>query len=89
MNLNGVTNLAGSPNLLLSTSPVVSNGLIFRGGGGTAWGTYVVLQSTNPTIPFSNWTPIATNIFDGEGGFVFTNVPVAGSPGDFFIFKEH
>ena len=89
MNLNGMPILIGAPNLRFSATPVVSNGLIFRGGGGTAWGTYVVLQSTNPTIPFSNWTPIATNAFDSQGGFVYTNVPVTGSPGDFFIFKEH
>lgn len=88
-NVYSVSNLVGAPNLLFSATPIVSDGLIFKGGGGTAWGTYVVLQSTNPRAPLPSWTPIATNAFDGEGGFVFTNVPVAGSPGNFFIFKEH
>lgn len=89
ISLNSVSNLIGAPNLLFSATPLVSNRLIFRGGGGTAWGTYVVLQSTNLATSLPNWTPITTNTFDSQGGFIFTNVPAAGSPGNFFVLKEH
>jgi autotransporter-associated beta strand protein len=49
--------------------------LIFGGGGGIAGGNYAVLTSTNVAMPLNQWTSIATNSFDINGDFSFTNSP--------------
>jgi hypothetical protein len=41
--------------------------------GGTPGSNYVVLTSTNVALPLVNWTPVATNAYDGNGRFRFTN----------------
>ena len=40
---------------------------------GPALGNYYVLTSTNVGAPLANWLRLATNQFDGVGGFIFTN----------------
>jgi polygalacturonase len=52
---------------------VTSNGLVMSGTGGTTNGTFYVLVSTNVALPLNQWQPIATNLFDGNGPFIFTN----------------
>jgi hypothetical protein len=52
--------------------PVINNGsLNITGSGGVAYWNYYVLASTNLTAP---WTIIATNQFDANGNFTFTNL---------------
>jgi polygalacturonase len=60
------------------------NGLVMSGTGGTINGTYYVLTSTNIALPTSQWAPVATNLFDGSGNFVFTNAINANSPQTFY-----
>ena len=75
------TNTAGQINLIvqLPTPPVIggiklSGGdLVLSGSGGTAFGTYYVLTSTNVATPLTNWTRLLTNQFDGNGDFNLTN----------------
>lgn len=50
-----------------------ANGIIATGTGGLAGVNYYVLTSTNPALPRTNWIPLATNYFDGNGAFNFTN----------------
>jgi autotransporter-associated beta strand protein len=45
---------------------------------------YVVLTSTNLTLPLSNWTPVITNSFNGSGTFDYTNPIVPGQPKLFY-----
>ncbi|MGH7979524.1 MAG: immunoglobulin domain-containing protein, partial [Limisphaerales bacterium] len=63
------------------------NELVLTGGGGTTNGAYYVLTSTNLMAPLDQWTPIATNQFDSQGQFSFTN-PIATNAARFFILKQ-
>ena len=47
--------------------------LIFSGSNGTPFVNYYMLAATNLTTPATNWIRIATNQFDANGGFSFTN----------------
>ncbi len=47
--------------------------LILSGGGGASNGLYTVLAATNVDTSAVFWTPIATNQFDTDGLFTFTN----------------
>jgi autotransporter-associated beta strand protein len=51
----------------------VGGNVVFSGSNGVASNHYYVLTSTNLVLPVSNWTSIATNTFDANGGFAFTN----------------
>ncbi len=63
---------------------ITAGGLVAGGSGGTPGGTYIVLWSTDVTLPSSQWTPVATNQFDGAGGFSFTNTVSPGAGQNFF-----
>jgi hypothetical protein len=47
--------------------------LIMSGSWGLSNATYYVLDSTNLSLPASQWTPVLTNQFDINGNFNFTN----------------
>ena len=57
------------------------------GSGGTTNGTYYVLVSTNIALPMNQWMPIATNLFDGSGNFIFTNAINPGNPQTFYLLQ--
>ncbi len=94
-----VTNLAGSmtsSNALLTVilPPSFGNiiaadggGFILSGTGGVSNGTYYVLASSNLLAPLTNWTPIATYQFDGQGGFIFTNAAQTNAPQLFYLLQ--
>jgi autotransporter-associated beta strand protein len=84
--INLVVAAAGPP----AIGSVIRSGsnLILSGTGGTAGGEYYVLLSTNLALPLSNWTSIATNVFDGSGGFSLTNPINLAEPQQFWILKE-
>jgi hypothetical protein len=77
------------PQLLSVTAPQISHtemtgcNFSFRGNGPTGW-TYYVLTSTNLQLPVADWTVIATNTFDREGHFRFTDAVVPGAPQGFY-----
>ena len=52
--------------------------LLFSGAGGAMGGAYVVLSSTNLSLPVAQWTALETNNFDAGGGFSFSNSVIAG-----------
>jgi polygalacturonase len=66
---------------------VKANGLVMSGSGGTTNGTFYVLTSTNIALPVSQWTPSATNLFDGSGNFIFTNTINPNSPQVFYLLE--
>jgi hypothetical protein len=97
-----ITNIAGSvtsSNALLTVivpSPSfgniqaesgVSGSFILSGAGGASNGTYYVLISTNLLLPLTNWTSIATNQFDSEGDFIFTNTAQTNVPQLFYLLQ--
>jgi len=64
-----------------------AHGLVMSGTGGTTNGTFYVLVSTNIALPLNQWTPVATNLFDGSGNFIFTNVPDPNAPQAFYLLQ--
>lgn len=64
-----------------------SGSFILSGGGGTNNFTYYVLTSSNLVTPLNLWTPIATNQFDNQGQFIFTNIPPTNTPQLFYILQ--
>lgn len=53
-------------------------GVAISGAGGFPDATYQVLAATR--LAPADWTPVATNRFDGLGGFSFTNSGTSGAP---------
>ena len=79
--------VAGSGSPQFGTVNLSGTNLIFNGMGGTAGSNYVVLASTNLTLPLTNWLALTTNTFDGSGQFHYTNNVNPAKPWQFFIFK--
>jgi len=75
----GDTQRTATGEIILFPPPVftgvsVSDGsLVFNGAAGITDGVYYLLGSTNVTLPVNLWQRLATNAFDGSGGFNFTN----------------
>jgi len=78
--------LPPSPPVFGSISATPS-GLVMSGSGGTTNGTYYVLVSTNVALPRNQWVPVATNLFDGSGNFIFTNALNPNSPQTFYLLQ--
>jgi hypothetical protein len=47
-----------------------------------------VLASSNLSTPLSLWAPVATNQFDTQGGFIFTNLAPTNAPQQFYILRR-
>jgi hypothetical protein len=60
------------------------NNLVLSGTNGVPDWTYGVAVSTNLALPFDRWEQIATNSFDGNGDFNFTNAPRSNAPQTFY-----
>ena len=82
------TLVAGSPQPQFATFNLSGTNLIFNGTGGSPGSNYVMLASTNVTIPLTNWLALTTNTFDGSGQFRYTNNVSPAKPQQFFIFKS-
>jgi autotransporter-associated beta strand protein len=89
------TNTAGQVRLVVQvqTSPVFDSiavagtNIMFSGSGGPTNVPYYVLTSTNIASSLSNWTRIATNQFNGGGGFIFTHVINTNAPQAFYLLQ--
>ena len=62
--------------------PVINSSIILPNGNyelsgtnGTAGTEYRILTSTDLTVPIPSWTPVATNMFLGDGSFSFITSP--------------
>ena len=77
-------NLAGAPPLpRFSTTAMDETGnFIGKGSNGISGWTYLVVASGNLALPLSNWVALATNSFDENGNFAFTNA-IQSSPLNF------
>ena len=63
---------------------VAGGNVIFSGTGGTPGADYYVLITTNLTAPLASWVRLATNQFDSNGNFAWTNTPAPGNPRQFY-----
>jgi len=96
-NLAWSTNNLGSGILSIISSPTsppkitgmtTSQGnLVFTGSNGPANYPYTVLTSTDMSLPLSEWTSIATNNFDGNGNFNFTNSIDPDTPQSYYLLQ--
>ncbi len=80
--------ISGTISVVTLTPPTIAAaqfngaGLTVSGSGGISDWSYVVLTTTNLANP--QWKPVATNQFDGNGNFNFTNAASANSPRQFY-----
>jgi hypothetical protein len=75
---NGVIRVVAINPPVIDAVTLNGDNLVISGAGGTANSTYYVLRSADVSLPMANWTRVATNTFDGTGGFSFTNAVDAG-----------
>ena len=68
---------------------LVGTNMVVNGSNGQSGSTCVTLMSTDLTLDLSQWTPVATNILNTDGGFTFTatNVVDAHAPRRFYILQ--
>jgi hypothetical protein len=66
-----VPQLLGIPTPEIVSSAQQNHDFTFTGGNGIPRTTYYILASTNPSIPGTNWSIVATNTFDELGRFSF------------------
>jgi len=71
------------------TVSLAANGsnLVFSGANGVPAATYYVLSSTNIALPAAQWTVTATNSFDANGNFNFTNTADPNAPQTFYRLR--
>jgi hypothetical protein len=94
-NLNNLQNLVNTvvgqypaSRPYFQTVMIAGANLNLVGGGGTNHGGYYLLTSSNLASPFTNWTPIATNTFDGSGNFSTTLPLSTGNQQRFYVIKS-
>jgi autotransporter-associated beta strand protein len=85
-NTPGVVQLIVS-GLQFNHTSLTSGQLIFSGTGGITNGAYYVLGSTNLALPFNLWSPIATNHFDANGNFIFSNSLNPLAPREYYLLE--
>jgi fibronectin-binding autotransporter adhesin len=84
---SGIIKVASGSVPRFSGVSLVGNNLVMRGSNGVPSGTYYVLASTNVALPVVNWTSIATNTFDANGNFVFSDIIKASTPKQFYLLE--
>ncbi len=63
--------------------------LTINATNGAANGQYVLLESTNLTLPRAQWTPVLTNVFDNYGNLsLSTNIVNSGIPLEFYLLLQ-
>ncbi|HEY3763329.1 MAG TPA: autotransporter-associated beta strand repeat-containing protein [Verrucomicrobiae bacterium] len=78
---NNTTTSIGS----ISITP--GGNLVLTGAGGITNSSFILLSSTNVGAPLANWIPVATNSFDANGNFNFTNPLPPGSLQTFYLLE--
>jgi autotransporter-associated beta strand protein len=84
LNSSGIISVLGPPSITNFT--VSGSSITLQGAFGTAFGQYTVVTTTDVTRPANQWTPLATNFFDGSGNFEFiTNITTL--PQQYFMLR--
>jgi len=86
---NGL-NVSGVANPGLNGIQLSGNNLLLDGSVGSSGMSYTVLMSTNLALPFSQWTPVATNLVETNGTFsiTITNAVNPAASEGFYILKS-
>jgi cytochrome c peroxidase len=65
--------LLGVPSPQIVAAGITGSNFYFTGANGSQGWSYHVLASTDLSRPLASWTLVATDSFDGQGNFDFTN----------------
>ena len=86
---SGILSIVSSPTPPPHFASIVANGnnFVFSGTSGVPNWPYYVLASTNVSLPLVDWTTIATNEFDGNGHFSFTNPVDTNNLQQFYLLR--
>ena len=79
--------VAPEPRPLINSIRTASSKVAVSGSNGLVNAVYNVLTSTNLAAPLTNWTITATQRFDSNGNFAFTNTVTAGSPYRYYLIQ--
>jgi len=78
-----------TPHLQFTGISVSGKTLNLSGINGVNNGQYVLFGTTNLTLPFSQWTPVLTNLLDGGGNLnLSTNILNPAAPRQFFRLQQ-
>jgi autotransporter-associated beta strand protein len=87
LNTTGTISVSGTSGPKFTGMNLQGANLILSGSNGVASQQYYVIATTNITLSRTGWTRIATNSFDGNGNFNFTNVITPAIPRRFFSIQ--
>jgi autotransporter-associated beta strand protein len=75
-----------NPTGITSFSLTGNGNVVITGTNGQSGDAYYLLETTNLTLPISQWTPVATNVLNASGSFTFigTNVVTPGGSQQFY-----
>jgi pectate lyase len=73
-------NAAPASSPVITQSIATAGNFIMRGRDGAPNSEYQILSATNVTFPMNSWAAVATNNFDANGHFGWTNPIVPGGP---------
>lgn len=75
----------------ISEASIDGSNLILDGVNGQTGKTCIVLTSTNPAAPLTQWTPAATNLLSATGNFIITvsNAVNQQFPQRYYILQMH
>ena len=79
--------LANPPPPVIQSLEIAGGSVVLHGTGGNPNAQYLVLSSTNLTLPVMQWTSSAPNDFDGGGKFSSTNATTVNAPVEFFRLR--
>ena len=85
--IDGTLRVVASPKPLITQFVVSGGQVVLSGTNGEAGASYRVLASTNVSLPVGLWTPLATNTFQSDGTFGFTNAVAPGIAQEFFLLS--
>ena len=75
--------LVPAPMPQIGATAMTGGGFAFQATNGAPGWTYNVMETTDLTLPMSEWNVVSTNVFDQNGRFSFTNT-TANAVQDFY-----
>jgi hypothetical protein len=80
--------LVTPPHPVIAKITMSGPNMILSGSNGLVNAVYNVLSTTNVATPLTNWTVMATSLFDVNGNFSTTNAIVPGTPHTFYLLQQ-
>jgi hypothetical protein len=74
-----------APGLLKAV--IVGNNFVLSGSGETPGGAYIILSTTDLTLPLSSWTTVGSGNFNNAGAFSVSLPVIATNPGQYYTLE--